>query len=114
MTEPEEERIRQLFEVSRRLEESEAPSFQATLAGARRRAVVGGHRKVLAAVTVMVVFTVLSLLIINRTRDERDLPSSRTVLYWESPTDAYLSAPGDGVLTLVAASEENRTERSKP
>ncbi len=111
---PEEEQIRQLFRAVRSLEESQAPGFQATIAGARRRAVTRTHKRVLAAVTVMVLFAIVSVVVINRSRNEADLPSSRAVLYWESPTEAYLSAPGEGVLTLVAASEGNGADRSQP
>jgi len=103
-----------LFKTARQLEESQAPGFQATIAGARRLAGTRSRMKVLAAVTVMVFFAILSMLIINRTRTEGDLPSSSTVLYWESPTQAYLSAPGEGVLTFIAASQGNRADRSKP
>ena len=37
MIEPDEEQIRQLFKAARQFEESQAPGFQATIAGARRR-----------------------------------------------------------------------------
>jgi len=111
---PEEEQIRQLFKTARHLEESQAPGFQATIAGARRLAVTRSRAKVLAAVTVMVLFAILSVVVIKQTSEERELPSSRAVLYWESPTQAYLSAPGEGVLTVVATSEGNRADRSKP
>lgn len=109
----EEEQIRRLFKTARQLDESQAPGFQATLAGARRRAVARNYRRVLAAVTVMVVFAILSLLVIERTKNEAELPSSRAVLYWESPTEAYLSAPGEGVLRLVAIGQANGADRSR-
>jgi hypothetical protein len=111
---PEEEQIRRFFRTARQLEESQAPGFYATIAGARRLAVHRGRTKVLAAVTVMILFAILSVVVITRTGDEADLPSSRAVLYWESPTQAYLSAPGEGVLAAVATSEGNRADRSKP
>ncbi len=114
MTGPDEEQIRQLFRTARQLEESQAPGFQATIAGARRLAISRGHTKVLAAVTVMALFAIVSAVVITQTRKEADLPSPRAVLYWESPTQAYLSAPGEGVLTLVATSEGNRADRTKP
>jgi len=101
-----------LFNAARQLEEREAPGFQASLAGTRRLAVTRSRTKILAAVTVMVFFAILSVLVMTRTRTEADLPSSRAILYWESPTEAYLAAPGEGVLAQVAASTENRTDRS--
>jgi hypothetical protein len=113
MIAPEEEQIRRLFETARQVEESQAPGFQATVAGARRRAATRGHMKVLAAVTVMVLFAILSVLVITGTKKEEDLISSRAAVYWESPTEAYLSVPGDGILTLVATATTNRADRSE-
>jgi len=74
---PEEEQIRQLFKTARQFEESEAPGFQVTLAGARRRVVRRSRTKVLAAVTVMVFFAIVSVVVMTRTRREADLPSPR-------------------------------------
>jgi len=111
---PEEEQIRRLFKTARQLEESQAPGFQATIAGARRLAVSRSHTRVLAAVAVMLFFAILSALVITGTQKEGDVPVPRTALYWESPTEAYLSAPGEGILTLVAASTANRADRSRP
>ena len=109
-----EEQTRQLFRTARLFDEREAPSFQATLAGARRLGATRNSQRVLAAVTVMVVFAILSLLVVSRTRTKVELPSSRAVLYWESPTNAYLSAPGDGILTLIAESGASQAESSRP
>ncbi len=114
MTGPDEEQIRQLFKTARQIEESQAPGFQATIAGARRLTATRSRTKILAAVTVMVLFAILSAAVITRTRTEPELPSPRAVLYWESPTQAYLSAPGEGVLRLLAESQGNRTDRSQP
>ncbi len=111
---PEEEQIRQLFRTARQLEEGDAPGFEAIIGRARRLVVTQSHMKVLTAVTVMALFAILSVLVITETRKEGDLPSSRAVLYWESPTEAYLSAPGEGVLTAVAAPQGNRADRSQP
>ncbi len=113
MVGPEEEQIRQLFRTARQFEEREAPGFQATLAGARRRVVRRGRTRVFAAVTVMVFFAIVSVVVITRSHREADLPSSRTVLYWESPTEAYLSAPGEAVLGVVAAPSGNAADRSQ-
>jgi len=111
---PEEEQIRRLFEAARRLDEHEAPGFAATIAAARRLAVTRSRTKILSAVTVMLCLAILSAVVITRTKTEPELPSPRAVLYWESPTQAYLSAPGEGVLRLLAESQGNRTDRSQP
>ncbi|RPI23331.1 MAG: hypothetical protein EHM61_20000 [Acidobacteria bacterium] len=109
----EEEKIRQLFRKAREQDESEVPSFHAIVARARRAGVRSSHRRVLVAAAVMVFFAVISLVVIQKTDNQADLPTPSAVLYWESPTEAYLSPPGEGVLRLLATSEGNQPDRSE-
>lgn len=117
-TNQEEGRLRELFEQERQADRELTPSFHSVLA-APRKTVVEWRLSVrplglAAALTVLLVVSGLFL----AEQPDRPIPASTesaSYLYWESPTQLYLNAPGQesvrAVLESTASEDETRSLR---
>jgi hypothetical protein len=106
MTKHDEERIRQLFREAREADEREAPAFGSVLYRDRRgrRPSPGRWLRPWAIVAApLAVSLAFGVLWISSHDSPVPPPLAVNAFYWESPTEVYLSEPGDGVLSYVAA-----------
>ncbi|GEM_PF-5133147 len=115
-TETEERHIKELFEQERCADRRLTPSFQSVLQSPRKTGSgwlpLARPLGVAAALTVLLVVSGLFL------ADRSDPPvpvtaESASYLYWESPTQLYLNAPGQESVRAVleASAEETRSQQ---
>ena len=117
-TEKEEERIRELFEQERLADERMTPGFRNVLA-ARSQTTTEWRmlaRPVGLAAAVTVLLIVSGLFLSERSGTPGPVTTeSASYLYWESPTQLYLSAPGqeslEAVLESTASGDETRSQQ---
>jgi hypothetical protein len=105
------EQIRRVLSDERKIDERLAPSFDATLTAPRRRSMPVMWR--LIPVAGLVVFVAAITLVVFRPWPSRPPQADTRLLYWESPTEACLSSPGEGVLRYVVAEDSGRNRRGR-
>ena len=117
-TEKDERRIRELFEQERDADARATPSFRSVLLGPRKPVadwrLLARPVGLAAAVTVLLIVSGLFL------AERPDPPitggtESASYLYWESPTQLYLNAPGQesvrAVLESTASGDDTRSQQ---
>ncbi|MGH7701233.1 MAG: hypothetical protein ACREMJ_12045 [Gemmatimonadales bacterium] len=112
MTEPDRD-LQELFDSLRRHAASAAPSFHATLAAARRRALRSRPLRLVATLAAGVVILLLAVTVVGR----REPPVGAVDLAatsWQAPTDFLLQTPGADLLRTVPALGTTTLERSLP
>ncbi len=114
-TETEERRIKELFEQERRADQQQTPSFQSVLQAPRKTVADWRFARPLGVAAALTVLLVVSGLFLA---DRSDPPvpvttESASYLYWESPTQLYLNAPGQESVRAVleASAEETRSQQ---
>jgi len=116
-TEKEEKRIRELFEKERCADTRSTPAFRSVLFAPKKTALdwkfLARPVGLAAALTVLLVVSGLFL----ADRPNPPIPvgtESASYLYWESPTQVYLSAPGqDSVRAVLESTDSGDETRSQ-
>lgn len=112
-TEKEERRIKELFEQERDADRQLTPSFRSVLLAPRKTA---SEWKLLArpvglAAALTVLLVVSGLFLADRPNPPIAMGTeSASYLYWESPTQLYLSAPGQESVRAVLESTDSGDE----